>query len=221
MASRAIEAVLPHGVHCVVTVDEPPADFTLLPTEKSAIARAVPKRQAHFMAGRHCARSALTAAGWPAHAIARSANGAPCWPAGVIGSICHCDGLAAAIVGQRSQYRGLGIDIEPIQPLSNATRDVVLTRAELAALPDDTTCMQWFCAKEALYKALAADGGEWLDFSDITLSPTGAGLTVTGTNLHSQKLLATTAPVVVTTHWQGVAAAIAWCGRHDSHPTMP
>lgn len=126
------------------------------------IARAVAKRQSEFLAGRLCAASALRALhgipGYPA----RGADNAPCWPPGVTGSITHSHGWAAALVGARDAWRGLGLDAERLQDASRAERLAaeILTADELVrfrALPEAerglhlTLC---FSLKESLFKAL-------------------------------------------------------------------
>ena len=66
----------------------------LLPEEAPAIARAIPKRQAEFAAGRRAARAALTTLGHPAQAIPVGDRRAPIWPQGTVGAITHDQGHA-------------------------------------------------------------------------------------------------------------------------------
>lgn len=120
------------------------------------------KRQTEFLAGRLCARQALQRlTGTPA-VPAVGADRAPCWPAGVVGSISHGDGWAAALVGPQSAWRGLGIDIERLMSAARAQRlqTSILTPAELARLAQYPQEQQaWllslsFSLKESLFKAL-------------------------------------------------------------------
>src|SRR5690606_3948746 len=71
-------------------------DFTL-----SGIppARGLAKRQSEFLAGRLCAREALACLTQQRSIPAVGEDGAPQWPAGVVGSITHGAGLALAVVG--------------------------------------------------------------------------------------------------------------------------
>jgi enterobactin synthetase component D len=124
--------------------------------------RAVSKRQAEFLAGRVCAYEALRRVtgvpGIPAVAEDRS----PCWPTGVVGSITHGAGWAAVIVARSDQWRGLGLDVEKLLPVSRADRLAaeILTPRELEAcsgLEDAQRALRvtlTFSIKESLFKAL-------------------------------------------------------------------
>jgi hypothetical protein len=58
----------------------------------------VPKRQAEFVAGRICAREALTGWGHDNVVVGIGAHREPIWPQGLLGSITHCADYAAAVV---------------------------------------------------------------------------------------------------------------------------
>jgi enterobactin synthetase component D len=122
--------------------------------------RAVPKRRAEFIAGRLCAARALGSVvpGF-AGAIARAADRAPAWPAGVVGSITHADGFASAAVAPAARARGIGIDTE----LTLNTESLRSVR-EIAVNADDgrpalgtTEELHYtvlFSAKESVFKCL-------------------------------------------------------------------
>lgn len=120
------------------------------------------KRQTEFLAGRLCARQALQQLTGTATVPAVGADRAPCWPAGVVGSITHGAGWAAALVGPQSHWRGLGLDIERLLSPARAARlqASILTPAELARLAEYPAEQQaWllsltFSLKESLFKAL-------------------------------------------------------------------
>lgn len=123
------------------------------------MARASRKRQAEYIAGRHCAGCGLARLTghyqWPA----RGADRAPIWPAGTVGAISHCGGQALALVGQSSSYSGLGIDVEELLSEAQASplAHLVLTRAERqrwAKTPLGWLVSLAFSAKESLFKAL-------------------------------------------------------------------
>ncbi|HBM06893.1 MAG TPA: 4'-phosphopantetheinyl transferase, partial [Pseudomonas sp.] len=86
----------------------------------------------------------------------------PCWPAGVVGSITHGAGWAAAAVARREQWRGIGLDVEKQIPTTRADRLVaeILTPNELegyAALDETQRALRvtlTFSLKESLFKAL-------------------------------------------------------------------
>jgi 4'-phosphopantetheinyl transferase EntD len=154
----------------------------LLPAEEAAIVNAVPQRRRMFTAGRACARRALSELGTSKLgtapiAIARDRHGAPCWPAGIVGSITHCAGYTAAAVAHAGTWRCLGIDAEPHGPLP---RGGVLARIassqeqqRLEDLAAEHPAVCWdrllFSAKESVYKAVYPLMGERLAFKDVSI----------------------------------------------------
>lgn len=147
------------------------------------MARAVPQRRREFVVARACARQALRRLDSPAGAIPKGPAGEPQWPAGVVGSITHCSGFAAAAVARRAQLRTLGIDAEPHAPLPDGVLALAASAAEidhLDALVAADPRVHWgrllFCAKEALYKAWYPVQQRWLGFeeADVRLSPDGS-----------------------------------------------
>jgi enterobactin synthetase component D len=146
-----------------------PTDFTASGIDAPAsIQRSVAKRQAEYLAGRLCARTALqqvnAALGVQAACIAPilGEDRAPIWPAHICGSITHSDGWAAAIVAPNGAWRGLGLDAETLLEASRAERlaGEILIPAELqrlALLPADQRAQLTtltFSIKESLFKAL-------------------------------------------------------------------
>ena len=77
-----------------------PADLAPLPEEEPLIARSVPKRRNEFVTVRHCARVAMEQLGVPPSPILKGEKGEPQWPRGVVGSLTHCEGYRAAVVGR-------------------------------------------------------------------------------------------------------------------------
>ncbi|NMY25103.1 4'-phosphopantetheinyl transferase superfamily protein [Pseudomonas sp. WS 5021] len=128
----------------------------------ASIQRSVAKRQAEFLAGRLCARSALQRLEGLDCIPAIGEDRAPVWPAHISGSITHSTGHAAAIVGHKAQWRGLGMDLENLLPLERAERlaGEILTADEMqrmaAGLREQIAqCVTLtFSAKESLFKAL-------------------------------------------------------------------
>jgi enterobactin synthetase component D len=139
-----------------------PGDFTACGIDHPLnIQRSVAKRQAEFLAGRLCAREALTRLGLPGHSLAIGEDRAPVWPAGVVGAITHGTGWAAAIAAPASEQRGLGLDAETLLEPSRAQRlaGEILVPAELDRLPQspDQAALEitlTFSLKESLFKAL-------------------------------------------------------------------
>ncbi len=140
--TAALRGLLPAAA--AVAATDPQAEHPIWPGEQIA---AIPRRQREFAAGRAALRMAMAALGLPPAAIPMNPDRSPALPAGLAASITHtaqaC--LAAAITGRR----GLGIDLEPDEPLPPDILDTVLTPTERNT-PDARVI---FSAKEALYKA--------------------------------------------------------------------
>ncbi|MGH8354078.1 MAG: 4'-phosphopantetheinyl transferase family protein, partial [Pseudomonas sp.] len=90
------------------------------------------------------------------------ADRAPPGPAGVVGSITHGGGWAAALVARREDWRGLGLDMEQLLAPARAERlaGEILTPVELRRLPALDAEQRarlvtlTFSLKESLFKAL-------------------------------------------------------------------
>ena len=151
-----------------------PADLAPLPEEEPLIARSVPKRRKEFVTVRHCARVAMEQLGVPPSPILKGEKGEPQWPRGVVGSLTHCEGYRAAVVGRSEVARSVGIDAEPHGVLPDRVLEAISLpdeRREIAALPGG---LHWdrilFCAKEATYKAWFPLTQRWLGFEDAHIS---------------------------------------------------
>jgi 4'-phosphopantetheinyl transferase EntD len=172
------------AIAVVAAPEQTPAP--LAPAEERFVRGAVAKRRHEFRLGRHCAHAALRELGVPdADApIEVGPRRAPVWPAGVVGSITHCDGLCAAVVAFAGDHRGIGIDAEPAEPLPSDVRTAVCTQAEIewargagrfetegASGPHVRGDWErlFFCAKEAVYKCIFPVTGEELDFQDVEI----------------------------------------------------
>jgi 4'-phosphopantetheinyl transferase EntD len=173
-----VDGLVPDGVRTACLVGDVPAG-PLLPDEERALGRVGDHRRRDFTAARCCARRAFAGLGVPPVAVLPGPDRAPRWPEGVVGSITHCRGYAAAAVARSGEYLTVGIDAEPANPLPSGVRDMVTDageRAHLAGLPDgvpwDTVL---FCAKESVYKAWYPLARTWLGFQDaeVSLDPVG------------------------------------------------
>jgi 4'-phosphopantetheinyl transferase EntD len=168
------------------------ADPDALPPEEQAlIGRAVEKRRREFAAGRLLARSVLAEARAPVgRLLARSvlaearapvgpllpdANRVPCWPAGIIGSITHCNTLCAVAVAAADAWDGLGLDVEPALPLEPQLLPMItndVERERLQGLPPELRPIGGrlaFCIKEAVYKAIYPTARVFLDFHQVEI----------------------------------------------------
>jgi 4'-phosphopantetheinyl transferase EntD len=111
-----LELILPADVESQECFDEA-SGGVLFPEEERIIAHAVESRRRQYAAVRSCARACLARLGYARVPILPGIGGAPTWPAGVLGSMTHCAGYAAAAVGPLSRISAIGIDAEPDAPL--------------------------------------------------------------------------------------------------------
>ena len=164
-----IQALVPASA-CVEMFSDAP-ESTMHPLEAAAIAGAVTERRREFGTVRYCARNALVRLGVAAGPILPDADGAPRWPAGVVGSMTHCAGYRAAAVARAGELRSVGIDAEPHAPLPGDVHDLVLRADDRAPAEPG---LHWdrilFCAKEAVYKAWFPLTRRWLEFADVAVS---------------------------------------------------
>jgi len=146
-----------------------------------SLTRAVPKRQAEFLAGRYCAHQACESLGVQTNDLPIGADRAPVWPSALVGSITHTDGIAAALVGPANRYRGLGLDVEGV--ISDASIDalqsLVVVEGELAVLDsfggERQALTALFSAKEAIYKAIHPTVKRYVDFKEVHCQSVDSG----------------------------------------------
>jgi 4'-phosphopantetheinyl transferase EntD len=166
-----IERILPSSVIAAEMFGDAAA-ATVFREERAAIAKAVDTRQREFATARGCARTALAKLGVPSTPIPTGKGGAPQWPAGIAGSITHCDGYRAAAVARIGDVASLGIDAEPNEPLpDDGMLDIIALepeRARLAGLAAAAPGICWdrllFSAKESVYKTWFPLAHRWLGF---------------------------------------------------------
>jgi len=127
-------------------------------------------------AARIVARQLLAELGADADAeIARAPSGAPLWPPGIVGSLAHDGKFALAAVGPAGRLAGIGVDVEPAEPLPADLVDFVLTPAEQSEAAGDPVKQRLvFACKEAVYKAVHPIDGSPLEFLDIEARPMDA-----------------------------------------------
>ena len=121
-----LELILPAGVESEERFGAA-SGGVLFPEEEKIIAHAVESRRREYAAVRSCARACLGRLGYPRVPILPGLGGAPTWPAGVLGSMTHCAGYAAAAVGPDQRISAIGIDAEPDAPLPDGVFDLVAT----------------------------------------------------------------------------------------------
>jgi len=135
---------------------DPSTVAALDPAEAALALRALPKRQRELATSRALARLALERLGAPVIPIVNDAERAPIWPAGVRGSITHCDTRALVAVCA-AEHGSVGIDVEHRAGLKRSLWESVFLEPELAHLSSvadaEREALVLFSAKEALYKA--------------------------------------------------------------------
>ncbi len=180
-----IERIL-HSAVVAVEAREDAADAWLFPEERFVVGRAVEKRRREFTTARACAHAALERLGVPPVPIPTGERGEPLWPAGVVGSITHCEGYRACAVARSSQIATLGIDAEPNAALPEGLLGDIARTEELPslqALARESPHIHWdrllFSAKESIYKAWFPLARRWLGFEDAVVAIDGAAGTFT------------------------------------------
>lgn len=168
-------------VECDFTVEDfsLPDQVIVLP---SSLERAVPKRQAEFVAGRWCARLAMQQLDSDPVEIAIGKNRAPLWPPHLLGSITHTgpigeySSIACCALTLAGACRGIGIDIENLMTEATAaeTQSLIIDEQEHALLSQQDAAWPYlltlvFSAKESLFKALYPAVGRYFDFLDVQL----------------------------------------------------
>ncbi len=163
--------------------------WPLFPAEEATVAGSAPQRRAQFAAARACARAAMRDLMIePAAILPVGGTGpmwrtrAPRWPHGVVGSLTHTAGFAAAALGRSEHVGSVGLDVEPDLALPHGVWDSVHVDGEDRCVADlaqgDATIAGdrlVFSAKEAVFKAWFPLTGRWLGFDDcqVDLRPDG------------------------------------------------
>jgi 4'-phosphopantetheinyl transferase EntD len=168
--------ILPASV-IVVEARDDVTDAILFPEEELALGKAVEKRRREFTTARVCARAALEKLGLPVAPILSGARGEPLWPAGVVGSITHCEGYRACAVARSSEMVTVGIDAEPNAALPDGLLTDIARPEELPLLrrlQSESPQVHWprllFSAKESVYKAWFPLAERWLGFEDAVIT---------------------------------------------------
>ncbi len=177
----------------------------LLPTEEVLVEKAAPKRKRDFALGRVCARAALETLGHGRAAIGRSASGAPLWPEGITGSITHTHGYAAALVGEKRHFSGIGVDAERVGGVTQdlwprlfnpKERDYLMRLDEKDRLVVATLI---FSAKETCFKAWGGVGP--LAFREIHVTPEKESFTAVRAGESLQGRYAVEGDLMLTAAW--------------------
>src|ERR1700761_6349782 len=115
--ASAIEAVSVPGVTIAFRTIADGDEQALLPDELPAFGNSVVKVRRASGAARIVARSLFERFGETPRAIPKSLAGMPVWPDGIVGSIAHDNQCAVVAMARRSDFAGLGVDVEPAQAI--------------------------------------------------------------------------------------------------------
>ncbi len=143
------------------------------PEEEAFIKKASPARKQEFTAGRLCARKALNRFGMKNFPVLVGENREPLWPPGIIGSISHCKGFCGVVMARRGPIISIGLDVEPLEPLTADVLGLVCTPNEKEWILSGTGSHSqlWskliFSAKESAFKCYFPLSQTFLDFQDV------------------------------------------------------
>jgi 4'-phosphopantetheinyl transferase EntD len=149
---------------------------TLYLDEEVLIKTANLTRKREFTAGRLCARKGLEQLGVKNFPVLIGENREPLWPPGIIGSIAHCKNFCAAVVVRIGALIGIGLDVEPLEPMTDDVLGLICTPDEKEWLlsASDNNRLLWakliFCAKESAFKCYFPLSQTYLDFQDVEVS---------------------------------------------------
>ena len=136
---------------------------------------AVSKRQIHYLMGRQCAAFLL---GENESLLQCRPTGEALWPVGVVGSITHTQGVAAAVVGSSDEWLGVGIDAERVVTSQRVEklRAKVFREKEWSNVraqsswPDNVLFTAVFSAKECIYKAYFGSVQKYFGFHQAEIT---------------------------------------------------
>lgn len=133
----------------------PECEKQLTIDEHASLAGCVPSVRRQAAAARMAARTLLDEAGHPDWSLPRRQGNPPTWPRGLVGSLSHCRNLAVAALTTRRTWLGIGIDVEPAEPLEEELLDTIASPEELSETGHDPMAVRiLFSLKEAVYKAV-------------------------------------------------------------------
>lgn len=135
------------------------------------------KRQCEYLAGRYCATDSLSKAGLSLPIeIGIGTHGSPIWPQGFIGSISHCEDLAASVVMPKASSNStIGLDIEKVMTaeIAQEIEGRILFGKDINYQSAFDNFEQFlttlFSAKEALYKAIYPQAKKVFGFESAQL----------------------------------------------------
>ena len=138
--------------------------------------KAIEKRRRQFFLGRLAALRALEGLGVTPEPVLKGERREPLWQDGIVGAISHKAGTAVAVVARKSAARGVGVDLEALQPpVRFDISKKVCTASEKEWILENpaeknTRLKMIFSAKEAGFKAFFPIQQIYLGYRDAELS---------------------------------------------------
>ncbi len=174
-----INHLVPNNIACVIT-NGSIITSEVHPTEINLLQDASNQRKTEFLQGRNCAHIAMQMLEYHEHqAILIGENREPVWPKSLIGSITHCEGYCAAAVAFKTNFRGIGIDVEVNTPLDNKLISTTQTQSEIIKNQqlqkenvNKLVCLNKiiFSAKESAFKFFYPLVQHYIKFKDIEIN---------------------------------------------------
>ncbi|WP_329903572.1 4'-phosphopantetheinyl transferase family protein [Porphyromonas pogonae] len=127
-----------------------------------------------FILGRIAARLALSRLKIENKSILKGQYGEPVWPAHIVGSISHKENIAIAVVANKDDYLGVGVDIEDASiELSQKECLLFCTDNEIQNIRNQSQIpINIFSRKEAFFKAFFSAYHKLCDWKELdVLSP--------------------------------------------------
>lgn len=163
------------GFVCVSAEDL--GEYTPHPEEMKCLSpKAIEKRRTEFCLGRLAAFRALRTLGVTPEPVLQGKHREPLWQDGIVGAISHKAGTAVAVVARRSLARGVGVDLEALEPpvRFNISQKVCTASEQdwILEIPDekDTRLKMIFSSKEAGFKAFFPIQQIYLGYQDAELT---------------------------------------------------
>lgn len=134
--------------------------------EMGVVQNAIESRQREFYTGRQLAREGFLLLGMSPVSVPQGPNREPIWPATIVGSISHAAAQVVLVMAKRTQYSGVGVDLEQKSRVEENLLGKLVTANEQRQHGNiDYTLI--FSAKESIYKLLFPIVGEYIDFLDV------------------------------------------------------
>jgi 4'-phosphopantetheinyl transferase EntD len=133
------------------------------------------QRQSEFLRSRWLIRQHIDFA----DPILPNSDGVIPWPAGLVGSISHKDGIAGFAFAETTQYLSIGIDLENSTHIKDSIATKICSARELKLLEFvvkttdlslDTALAIAFSFKEAIFKCHFPLGKKWFYFHDAEIT---------------------------------------------------